>query len=162
MQPPWAVRAAPRLLRVLLSQAVDRRKMPGEVAISMKSSDHTCNMYFCRSSTKDSTSPSPAFSSSSYLFFTQPEIRANLASYIIANLVSWLDGQLQNCPVYTVSKKKVTNRMLLEPKNHNQQIERVHRDSSSILLETFFGTTCSFHDNQILTTPYFGGCAYIT
>ena len=46
VQPPWAVRAAPRLLRVLLSQAVDRRKMPGEVMNSMKSSDHTCNMYF--------------------------------------------------------------------------------------------------------------------
>ena len=46
VQPPWAVRAGPRLLRVLLSQAVDRRKMPGEVMIIMKSSDHTCNMYF--------------------------------------------------------------------------------------------------------------------
>ena len=32
--------------------------------------------------------------------------------------------------------------MLLEPKNHNQQIERVHRDSSSILLETFFEILC--------------------
>ena len=31
--------------------------------------------------------------------------------------------------------------MLLEPKNHNQQIERVHRDSSSILLETLFWDT---------------------
>ena len=50
VQPPWAVRAGPRLLRVLLSQAVDRGKMPGEVMIimvtSMKSSDHTRNMYF--------------------------------------------------------------------------------------------------------------------